>query len=374
GRMYDLLQAGAGVQVVYLTYDETPFQETYMGSKPALAPVRLGVPADNVFLYELYAEGWPLPAGPHAALDRLTTQVKGFQPSEVYLPQLAGGELEVDLAHAVGLWAVKRSGMFPQPAIYEVPTRSTYYLLEEPDPALAVSDPNHYVDLVLQRWKLLPKDTEELKPLLGTPEIKAIFEAAEYILNPWMVATREGLSGDLYKYLLRMSQRYRLLPEGQDLEEEPYGSSIVNPDGTFLYEAGGWTFEEFRNLVRLVRSFSGTNLLTSPLHLPGAQEPKDATIAQTFGIALTLRNIASLEDQVHLLVGIDAVKDPTEDCQLPPDPVIPGWGQVTVNLSCKADEEIGLHTFYIRAYSQQAAADFEPAVFSEIPFVFNVIQ
>ncbi|MFH1531150.1 MAG: hypothetical protein ABIK09_10520 [Pseudomonadota bacterium] len=374
GRIHDLLGTGASVQVVYLTSDDTPFETVYGGSKAALAPVVLGVPADHVFLYELYNEGWPLVAGPHAALDRLSTQVKGFQPAEVYLPQLGGGDLEADLAHVVGIWAVKRSTMFPQPALYEVPARSNYYLLSEPDPATAAANPNGYVDLVLQRWKLLPKDTEELKPTVGAQELAAILNAAEYILDDWMVATRNALPQDQYKYLLRTAQRFRLVPDSQDPEVPVYLSSIVNPQGTYIYEEQGWTHDEFAHLVRLVESFAGTNILTSPLHLPAFQEPDDLYIAQSFDIDLTIRNIATEEDVVSLIVGIDAVKNPTEDCQLPPDPVIPGWGAVTVTLHCKAEEEIGPHVFYIRAYSQKAADAYEPAKFAEIPYRFNVIQ
>ena len=374
GRMHDLLETGASVQVVYLTSDDTPFEAVYAGSKAALAPVVLGVPEDNVFLYELYDEGWPLAAGPHAALDRLSTQVKSLQPAEVYLPQLGGGALEVDLAHVVGLWAVKRSGMFPQPALYEVPARSNYYLLTEPDPETATADPYGYVDLVLQRWKLLPKDSDELKPTVGGPELGAILNAAEYILDDWMVATRAALPTDQYKYLLRMAQRYRLLPADQDPEEPVYLSSMVNPDGTAIYEQQGWSRDEFAHLVRLVKSFAGTNILTAPLHLPGHQAPLDLYIAQSFEIALTIRNVAAEEDVVSLLIGIDAIKDPTEDCLLPPDPVIPGWGEVTVILQCKAEEMIGPHTFYIRAYSERAQEAFEPAKFAEIPFAFEVIQ
>lgn len=374
GRMHDLLETGAQVQVVYLTSDETPFGLVYGGSKAALAPVVLGVPEESVFLYELYDEGWPLAAGPHAALDRLSTQVKSLQPAEVYLPQLGGGALEVDLAHVVGLWAVKRSGMFPQPALYEIPARSNYFLLDEPDPATASSDPNGYVDLVLQRWKLLPKDTEELKPTVGAPELAAILNAAEYILDDWLVATRTALPADQFKYLLRMAQRFRLLPGTQDPEEPVYLASIVNPDGTTIYQEQGWSRDEFAQLVRLVKSFAGTNILTAPLHLPGYDDPLELHIAQSFEIALTIRNIAAEEDVVNLQIGIDPVKDPTEDCQLPPDPVIPGWGEVTVTLQCKAEEMIGLHTFYLRAYSQRAQEAFEPAKFAEIPFVFRVVQ
>jgi len=374
GRMYDLLETGASVQVVYLTSDDTPFETVYAGSKAALAPVVLGVPEDNVFLYELYDEGWPLAAGPHAALDRLSTQIQGFQPSEVYLPQLSGGELEVDLAHMVGLWAVKLSGMFPQPAFYEIPTRSNYFSLTDPDPATAAGDPNAYADLLLQRWKLLPKTTDELKPTVGAPELAAIRNAAEFILDDWMTATRTALPEDQYKYLLRSAQRFRVLPDDQEPEEPVYVSSIVNPEGTFIYEEQGWTHDEFGHLVRLVKSFAGTHLLTTPLHLPGYQEPLELYIAQSFDIDLTIRNIAAEEDVVSLIIGIDETKNPTEDCQLPPDPVIPGWGEVTVTLHCKAEEMIGPHTFYIRTYSTKAQEAFEPAKFAEIPFVFEVIQ
>ncbi len=374
GRIHDLIVSGASVQIVYLTSDETPFDTVYAGAKAALAPVVLGVPENNVFLYELYDQGWPLATGPHAALDRLSTQVTGFQPSEVYLPQLGGGDLEVDLAHVVGLWAVKRSAMFPQPALYEVPARSNYYVLSEPDPATVPANPNGYVDLVLQRWKLLPKDTEELKPTIGAQELAAIRGAAQYILNDWMVATRESLPEDQYKHLLRTAQRYRMIPDSQDPEVPVYLSSIVNPSGIFIYEEQGWSRDEFAHLVRLAKSFAGTNILTAPLHLPGYQDAKDIYIAQAFDIELTIRNIASEEDMVNFIVGIDAIKDPTEDCELPPDSVIPGWGDVTVTLHCKAEEEIGQHVFYIRAYSQKAKDAYEPAKYAEIPFVFNVIQ
>ena len=374
GRIHDLLAAGASVQVVYLTDDDTPFDQVYGGAKPALAPVVLGVPEDHVFLYELYTEGWPLAAGPHAALDRLLTQVKAFQPAEVYLPQLCGGDLDVELAHMVGLWAVKRSTMFPQPAFYEVPARSAYYLLEEPEPASAVTDPDGYVDLVLQRWKLLPKDTQELKPTIGASELHAIVAASDYILDDWMVKTRDALPADQYKHLLRMVQRFRLLPVDQDPKEPAYLSSIVNPEGAALYEAVGWTFDEFKHLVNLVQSFKGTNLLTVPLHMPGHQEPLDIPIAYSFDIMLTIRNISGEDDVVSIVVGIDAIKDITDDCLLPPDPEIPGWGEVQLILHCKAEEEIGPHVFFIRAYSQQAQDAFEPAKFTEIPFAFNVFQ
>ena len=374
GRIHDLLAAGASVQVVYLTDDDTPFEQVYNGAKPTLAPVVLGVPVDNVFLYELNTEGWPLAAGPHAALDRLATQVKAFQPAEIYLPQLCGGDLDVELAHVVGLWAAKRSGMSPQPAFYEVPARSAYYLLEEPEPASAVTDPVGYVDLVLQRWKILPKDTQELKPTIGASELHAIVDASNYILDDWMLKTRDALPEDQYKHLLRMVQRYRLLPVGQDPEEPVYLSSIVNPEGAALYEAVGWTFDEFRHLVHVVQSFKGTNLLTTPLHIPGHQEPLDISIANSFDIELTIRNVSGEDDKVSIVVGIDATKDITDDCQLPPDTQISGWGEVQLTLHCTAWEEIGPHVFYIRAYSQQAEEAYEPAKFTEIPFVFNVFQ
>lgn len=374
GRMHDLLALGAQVQVTYLTSDDTPFEAVYAGQKSALAPAALGVPEDNIFLYELYDEGWPLPSGTHAALDRLSTQIEDTQPSEVYLPQLCGGDLEADLANALGIWALKRSGMFPQPAIYEVPARSNYFILSEPDPSTAVSDPNAFVDLVLQRWKLLPKDSDELKPTVGAPELVAIKTAADLILDEWMVATRDALPDDQYKHLLRMAQRYRLVPESQEPIEPPYLSSIVNPEGTYIYQEQGWTRDEFAQLVRLVESFVGTNLLTDPLHLPGYQEPMDIVIAQDFDISLTIRNIAAEEDVVSVLVGIDEIKDQTDDCQLPPDTTIPGWGEVTVTLHCEAAEEIGLHAFYIRAYSENAKEAFEPTEFAEIPYLFNVMQ
>jgi hypothetical protein len=222
GRIYDLVQAGAPVYVFYLTFDDTPIDTIYAGAPSKLSVATLGVPAENIYLYETHID-WGLVTGSREVVDKLTQHFITLQPKTIYLPQLCGGELEDEMAHIAGIWAAKRAKIFP--AYYEVPSPSNYYVGTAPDPATAQADPDAFVEQFVRRWKLIAKGTEELKPTLGSEDMVELRLAAAHIMNDWFQAFLYKLPEDRLLYLLREMQRFREVPAGQKSDKKPFTQS-----------------------------------------------------------------------------------------------------------------------------------------------------
>lgn len=374
GRIYDLLQAGCRVMALYIAPpDETPLATTYSGNKNLLSLVKLGVTPAYVILFEEYQGIWPLMVGPHAVLDQVEAIAKTYKPAEVYLPQLCGGDYETELAHVVGWWGTKRAGIYPQPTFFEIPARSAYYVTTDPGPELAQTTPDLYIDILLKRWKLIPKTTNEQKTELRDNELLAIKVAAEAIKNPWFNDARAFLGQEKLLYLLGSAQRFRKLPNNQDPEQKPWISSTNNPDGIYIYMTQGFILDDFIHFVRHTQAFNGTDIYTDPSHLPYYDQPMLVKIINWFEFSVLVKNVGGLEDTISFEVGIDSVKNPTDDCAPnPADITIPAKGSKTVAFRCNAAEVKGLHTFYIRANSKVAAEALEPSTYSEVPFQFKV--
>ena len=371
GRIFDLAQAGATIYVFYLTYDDTPIDEYYSGQVGKLAPASLGVAAENIYAYEQYID-WGIVSGNHEALDRLTQHFISLEPGHIYLPQLCGGDFEDELAHIVGYWAAKRAKLFP--LYYEVPVPSNYYIQEAPSIKLSQDDPDLFVDKFIKRWKLIPKGGEEMKTTLGTEDMAQLRVAAAHIQNAWFQDFLYKLPEDRLLYLLREIQRYRELPPDQKVDEKPYLESLENPQGTYIYHEQGYSFDEFKQMSRVIMSFYGTNLKTNPSALPFYDEPMDVKIVHDFEVELEMRAFSSEDDTLSFKIGFGPSKDPTEDCIVPDDIAVAAFEKKTITISCNAEEPIGPHTYYFRAYSDQAKVNNDQAKYTEIPLKVNVYQ
>jgi len=371
GRIQDLLGAGAAVYVFYLTFDETPIEKYYNGDPATLSVASLGVPADWIYPYENYIE-WGVVTGNHEAVDRLTQHFVTLQPSSIYVPQLCGGELEDELAHVVGVWAAKRAKVFPK--YYEVPSRSNYYRMTDPDVALATSAPDEFVQHFIERWRLLPKSTEELKPTLGAQDMAKIRLAASHIQDPWLQGFLYKLPEDRVLFLLRELQRFRQLPDKQVNDKKPFLESPANPQGTFIYTEQGYTFDEFKQRAKVVESFYGTNLQTEPSTLPGFDEPLSLVILQPFDVELLIRSFSSEPDTLTFSIGFGPAKSETPDCEKPTELPIEALQKTQITVKCKAKEPIGKHVYYLRAYSAKAKANNDAAMFTEVPFQIQIGQ
>jgi len=371
GRIFDLTQAGAEVFVFFLTFDDTPLETYYDDSTAKISLVTLGVAPQNIYTYEKVID-WDIVSGNHEVLDRLTQHLLTIEPDTVYLPQLCGGELEDELAHAVGMWAAKRAKIFP--AYFEVPSRSSYYVLEDPDADLAKDDPDTFVLQFVERWRLIPKATEELKPVLGSADMAQIRLAAAHIQNAWFQDFLYKLPEDRILYLLREIQRYRQLPPGQKPDDKPFVDSLENPLGTYVYTDQGYTFDEFRQMARVVESFYGTNIRSEPSALPYYDEPADVVIMAKFDVVLNIRSFSTEADLLTFMVGFGAAKGETDDCENPEALPLNGMEATTVTVHCKAQEPIGKHIYYFRAYSQLAKENNDAAFYTEVPFKVNVYQ
>lgn len=371
GRIRDLILAGAKVYVFYITFDDTPLEQYYDGSKAKTAPASLGVVEENIYCYENYIE-WGLVTGSNEILERLKQHLAQIQPDEVYLPQLCGGELEHELAHAAGFWGTKRAKLSPQ--FYEVPAPSNFYILQPPDLTIAADSPDVFVEQFIQRWKMLPKATEELKPTLNTQDMMAIRLAAAHIADEWWQQVVLTLPEDRLLYMLSLLQRFRKVPTDQKPQDRPYVSSLANPEGVYIYEEQGYSFDDYKAYERLMRSFSGVNARTVPSHLPWFDEPMEVIIAHPFEINVELWSFSGAMDTIEFLIGIGPSKKETEDCQTPESLQILPNEKKQIKIQCKAMEPIGEHVYYIRAYSALAKQNAEAAKFAQVPFVIKVYQ
>ncbi len=371
GRIQDLLGAGAAVYVFYLTFDETPIDKYYGGNAATLSVASLGVPTDWIYLYEKYIE-WGIVTGNHEAVDRLTQHFVTLQPTSIYIPQLCGSDLETELAHVVGVWAAKRAKIFPK--YYEVPARSNYYRMTDPDIAVATTDPDQFVQHFIERWRLLPKSTEEMKPTLGAQDMAKIRLAVSHIQDPWLQGFLYKLPEDRVLFLLREVQRFRVLPDKQLNEKKPYLESPANPQGTFIYNEQGYTFDEFKQRAKVVESFYGTNLQTEPSALPGFDDPLGLTILEQFDIKLQVRVFSTEPDTLTFTIGFGPAKSETLDCEKPPELAVESLQKTDVTIHCKAKEPIGKHIYYLRAYSSKAKANNDAALFTEVPFQIQIGQ
>jgi hypothetical protein len=369
GRIYDLIQAGSPVFVFYLTFDETPLAEMYNNNVGTLAVASVGVPAENIYTYEQYIE-WDIFSGNHEILDRLTQHFIAQQPSAIYLPQLCGADIEVELAHVVGLWAAKRSKVFP--TYFEYPARSNYYVGTDADPELVTTDPDGFALHFTRRWKLLPKDTEEVKPTLGSEDMAQIRMAAGHILNGWLQEFLYKLPEDKLLFLLREMQRYRQLPPGQKPDKRPFLESIDNPGAKYIYEEQGFTFDEFKQRARVIESFFGTNLKTNPSTLPFYDEPVDLNIMAPFQVHLDIRSFSSEPDVLSFTIGFGPAKNSAKDCTTPEDLAVGALETTSVVISCKAQQPVGEHTYYFRASSKLADDNSDAAMFTEVPYRVNI--
>jgi len=371
GRIQDLLGAGAAVYVFYLTFDDTPIDKYYNGNPATLSVASLGVPADWIYLYEKYIE-WGIVTGNHEAVDRLTQHFVTLQPSSIYVPQLCGGNLESELAHVVGVWAAKRAKVFPK--YYEVPARSNYYVMTDTDADLATTDPDLFVQRFVDRWRLLPKSTDELKPTLGAQDMAKVRLAASHIQDPWLQDFLYKLPEDRVLFLLRELQRFRQVPDKQANDKKPFLESPANPAGTFIYNEQGYTFDEFKQRAKVVESFYGTNLRTEPSTLPGFDEPLSLVILQQFDVALQIRAFSNEPDTLSFTIGFGPAKSETQDCEKPAELAIEALEKTEIVVKCKAKEPIGKHVYYLRAYSAKAKANNDAALFTEVPFQIQIGQ
>jgi hypothetical protein len=353
--------------------DDTPLTEAYTGNKSLLPVVQLGVSPANTILFEQFQGIWPLLVGPHAVLDQIEAAARTHKPAQVYLPQLCGGLIRNELAHAAGYWGVKRAAIYPEPVYYEVPVPSSYNVLESPDGDLLDSNPDVFVTRLLQYWQLIPKTTNVQKSLISGGDLANLKAAAGATANAWFKEARTGLTANQYETLLKSVQAFRRVPQNQDLEKLPWQSSTANPEGVFLYNEQGYTHSEFVHFVKHSRSFAGTDAVTDPSHLPAFNSPREVKQGANFNFTLLVRNVGAAEDTITFTVAIDSEKRPTTDCDPIPEPVvIQGKGSVTVDFHCQAAETRTLHTLYLRANSALAATQSEPTAFVEVPFQFKV--
>lgn len=364
GRIYDLAQAGAEIFVFYLTFDDTPLDTIY-GSPQKLAVVAVGVPVANIYLYEQHIE-WGMVSGTREVLDRLTQHLSTIQPEAIYLPQLCGGELEDELAHVIGIQAAKRASLFP--TYFEIPTPSNYFEGTSPPLETAQQDPDGFVNHFIRRWKLIPKNTEELKPTLGSQDMVELRMASAHIMNDWFQGFLYKLPEDRLLYLLREMQRYREVPQGQKLDKKPFLESLENPGATFIYVDQGYTFDEFKQRVRIIESFYGADVRTDPQSLPWFNEPQQLTIMQDFDVVLDIRSFSPDPDTFSFMYGYGPAKQPTDHCQ-PIDSVqVSPFESLQLTVHCEAKNPIGKHTYYFRVYSQMAEEWDDAATFNEVPF------
>jgi hypothetical protein len=371
GRIFDLAQGGADIYLFFVTFDEVPLADKYGGDTGKLAPASLGVSPDNIYTYESYIE-WGIVTGSHEVLDRLVQHLAQVQPTQLYVPQLCGGDLEGELAHAVAYWAAKRAKI--QPDYFEVPVPSNYYVLEAPSADLATSNPDGFVDKFVKRWKLIPKGGEELKPTLGTDDIAQLRLAAAHIQNPWFQDFLYKLPEDRLLYLLREVQRFRQMPPDQLPTDKPFQQSMDNPAGLFIYSQQGYSHDDFKAMAKVVESFYGANFRTDPSALPYYDEPLSLMIMQKFDLKVDIRVFSPEEDTLSFKIGFGPAKDPTTDCVAPDDLQVSALQTTSVTIPCKAEEPIGQHTYYVRIYSEQAAINNDAAKFTEIPVSISVGQ
>jgi hypothetical protein len=368
GRIYDLTKAGSTVFVFYLTFDETPI-ETFYGSPSKLAVAALGVPAENIYLYEQHIE-WGMVSGTREVLDRLSQHLTTVQPEAIYLPQLCGGELEDELAHVIGLQAAKRASLFPD--YFEVPSPSNYYEGTPPPLETAQQDPDGFVNHFIRRWKLIPKNGDELKPTLGSQDMLELRLAAAHIMDDWFQGFLYKIPEDRLLYLLRETQRYRAMPPGQKVDKKPFLESLENLGATYIYEDQGFSFDEFKHRARVIESFYGSDVRTNPPALPYFNEPIPLKIIQDFDVVLDIRSFSPDPDTFSFMVGYGPAKQPTEHCQ-PVDPVqVSQFESLQITVKCEAKNPIGEHTYYFRIYSQMADEWDDSAKFTEVPFHISI--
>jgi hypothetical protein len=365
GRIHDLVQGGAQVFVFYLTFDDTPIGTVYANAPQKLAVAALGVPAENIYLYEQYLD-WHMVSGTREVLDRLTQHLKTISPEALYLPQLAGGDIEDEVAHVIGLQAAKRASVFPE--YFEVPVPSNYFVGTEPPLETAQQDPDGFVNHFIKRWKLIPKSTDELKPTLGSAEMVTLRLAAAHIMNDWFQGFLYQLPEDRLLYLLREIQRYRELPGGQKVDKRPFIESLDNPGTKYIYEEEGFTFDEFKQRARIIQSFYGCDARTEPSALPWFDEPIPVTIMHDYELILDVRSFSPDPDEFSFVFGWGPAKNETDHCQ-PIAPVqVSAFESLQLPITCQAKNEIGVHTYFVRVYSAQADEWDDAATFVEIPF------
>ncbi len=368
GRIYDLTKAGSTVFVFYLTFDDTPLESIY-GSPSKLSVAALGVPAENIYLYEQHIE-WGMVSGTREVLDRLTQHLNTVQPEAIYLPQLAGGELEDELAHVIGLQAAKRASLFPE--YFEVPSPSAYYEGTPPDLETAQQDPDGFVNHFIRRWKLIPKNSDELKPTLGSQDMVELRMASAHIMNDWFQGFLYKIPEDRLLYLLRELQRYRPMPTSQKVDKKPFLESLENPGATYIYADQGYSFDEFKHRARVIESFYGSDVRTDPQALPWFDEPIPLMIIQDFDVVLDIRSFSPDPDTFTFMVGYGPAKQPTEHCQ-PVEPVqVSQFESLQVTVKCEAKNPVGKHTYYFRVYSEMADEWDDAANFTEVPFHISI--
>lgn len=369
GRIYDLVQGGANVFVFYLTFDDTPIETIYGNSAGKLAVAALGVPAENIYLYEQYLD-WHMVSGTREVLDRLTQHLKTVTPEAIYLPQLAGGDIEDEIAHVIGLQAAKRASVFPE--YFEVPSPSNYFLGTDPPVETAMQDPDGFVNHFILRWKLIPKNTEELKPTLGSEDMVNLRLAAAHIMNDWFQGFLYQIPEDRLLYLLREVQRYRQLPQGQKVDKRPYLESLENPGSSYIYEEQGFTFDEFKQRARVIESFFGCDAQTAPSSLPYFDEPISVTIMQDYQLTLDIRSFSPDPDEFSFIFGWGPAKNETDHCQPIAPLTVSPFESLQLTINCEAKNEVGIHTYFVRIYSAQADEWDDAAKYTEIPFRISI--
>jgi len=369
GRIRDLVLSGAGVYVFYVTFDDTPLAEKYGDSTSKLSVASLGVPAANIYTYEKYIK-WGLVTGNHEVLDRLIQHLGTLKPDTIYLPQLCGGDLESELAHVIGVWAAKNAVLTP--AFMEVPARSSYYALEDPDPASAQANPDAFVDQFIKRWKLIPKSSPEITPTLGGQDVADIRLASAHIQDSWWQDVLYKVPEDRVLYLLRTLQTYREVPENQKTDEKPYLNSIPNPQGTYIYNEQGYTFDEYRQMAWVVESFFGTNVRSNPSSIPFYDDGVQLKIKTEFDVVLELKSFSAEPDVLSFTSAFGPSKQPSKDCQPVDDLPVDALATAQAIVHCKAEEPIGAHTYYFRVYSKKAEEYNDAAKFTELPFVVKI--
>jgi hypothetical protein len=323
----------------------------------------LGVPPGN---YRILPLGGPI-TNLNAALAAVIDALEEIRPDVVFVQAYAGGHPAHDVTQAITAEALRRVDVSPE--VYEFPMQTGYYG-RLPAEATAEEIARFWYTLVpLEGALATPITAIEMTPEERTLKLRVITEWG----IDWMLDLLGRFTEEQAMDMLD-NEKYRPLP-AFDYTVPPYGPNEYNPEGRMLYELGEgqpFVFADIANYALNLRSRYGADLWT----VPGATYlgAELAVGGDSVSFQVRLWNKADRADTFRLsaAVGPDRVPAGTR-LVLDTNPVdLEGGGMAVIEAAGDVSGLSGHLVLWVRADSDLAVAEGDPAHYIEIPLMMNV--
>jgi len=336
------------------------------GLEPEGCPLAtvLGVPPENILVIPY---GGPIPHL-NATLFEVTRIIEELKPDVIFVQAYAGGHPAHDITHVMVAEALKRLGLAPE--VYEFPMQTGYYGTLPPQSTLE--------ELIRFWFTLIPLPEGLAQPITEiklTPEERRLkLDLVEEWNIGWMMDLLSRFSDEEAMDFLD-NEKYRPLPPFNYLEP-PYGPNEWNPEGKMLYELSpnwAYTFDDFRNYVLNLRSGNGADLWTRP---SATYRGREVRVDGKVTFELHIFNKADESDTFRLSAALDEERRPVGDrVRFEEDRItLPGRGHRVVRVTCDVSGASGHHVLWLRADSENAAAEGQPTHYIEIPLMIDVVR